>query len=508
MKKILAAALVLVMLLSLGVSASAATISAAGNLNDQASLLFNNFNALKQNDSPTVWYYTVTDLDHNGRLELLALTTASDLSNEATLKAWEVSQDGQHIEQIKHEFSDASDPALKDGFMNIMTDSADTYFDSDTNTWFYVFTDYSETHTDLTPEESAQSNGIKHIDMSITATAGLSKHGDHLDRGVLGYKLVTNTDGKTEVSFGDKDGNAITEEQFLSIGVTSFAGKQRSSTSFDWFTAADATQDRFTRSYNVFDNAVAAPQELRPNTTSAASSLAITKNPTNEVHNAGESALFISGALNYDRAVWSFLDLNGNTVSASDFALRTGATVSGENSTNLTVYNLNNAMNGWGVFCTFYGSNNQSARTTTAYIYTRYTQTQIKEKNLGNFYTTYTYVYGTWICPFCGNEVWGDYCPYCGFDPDYYYEYYITDPVVTTPIYVEPDVIYYPPVVDYVDWYCPACGVGNTGTSYCWNCGYGLNDVVIDYYYPEYDYWNDSYDFVVDDYTWAADYLY
>ena len=589
MKKIIAAALVLVMLFSLSVSASAATVTTAGNMTDQLELLYRNFSTLKQDDTPTVWYYAVTDLDHNGRLELLAVTTTSDLRNDAKLKGWEVSQDGQRIEPVKHEFSDAADPAMKDGFPNIMTDSADTYYDDAAKMWTYVFTDYSELSHDLTPEESAQANGMQHVNTAITSTYGLSKHDDHFDRGVLGVKLVTIIDGKTEISFIDKDGKEMTEDQFLSVGTTAFAGKQRSNTGFDWFPASEATsQDRFVKSYSVFDNTLAAGRENRPNTAPTALSLAVTKNPTNETRNAGETALFIADALNYTSCTWSFVDPSGNVKTPGEFMASCGGSVVGENSTRLSVSNVNTGMNGWGVFCTF-RQNNQSARTTTAYIYTRFAQEQLKNKNVTDFYTTWAWLYGTWICPLCGSEVWGDYCPYCGFDPDYYYYYYFND-------YVDPSIIIpygytgsgsldgytgsgsfdawycplcgssntgticwncgYDPVMGYipgsgygvfdggytgsgtldggitgsgsfydgytgsgsfdggytgsgsfdVDWYCPMCGVGNVGTSICWNCGYSRGSEVVSVWNePVYDYWNDSYGYGEgswDDYGW------
>ena len=60
-----------------------------------------------------------------------------------------------------------------------------------------------------------------------------------------------------------------------------------------------------------------------------------------------------------------------------------------------------------------------------------------------------------------------------------------------------------------VDWYCPMCGVGNVGTSYCWNCGYRLgSEVVTTWDEPIYDYWNDysygSWDYGSD--SWDYDY--
>ena len=532
MKKLISVALIAVMLLSLSVSAFAATATTAGDLSSQLDLLARNFGSLKQDDTPTTWYYCVTDLDHNGRLELLAATTSSDGKNDAKLKLWEVSKDGKLIESVKHEFTEAKSDEVKDAFPNIMVDSADTVYDPASKMWYYIFTSTAESSHDLTPEESAQANGMKRFEMYITVTFGMSKHEDHLDRGVLGSKTILLEDGKEDVIIIDKDGNNMTEDQFLSIAYTAFAGKQRSNTSFDWFKAEEAANtDRFIRSYNVFDNAAAAPNVPVTGAPVAASVLTVTKNPTNETHNAGESALFIANAVNYTSAAWSFVDPNGNAVSANEFVTRCGGSVTGENSTSLTVRNVNTNMNGWGVYCTFRG-NNQSARTTTAYIYTRYDQNQLKNnKNLQNFYNTWTYVYGTWICPFCGSEVWGDYCPYCGFDPDYYRTVIWYDPDVypdydwiyrnvdpsdltdeeflliygmTRQQYYDlallPDEFWITPTTNgyggsgdfNVDWYCPYCGAGNYGSS-CWNCGYRSGSEVIEYWDVP-DIWDESYD--------------
>jgi len=526
-KKFISAALIVVMLLSLSFSAYAATATTAGDLTSQLDLISRNFSTLKQNDTPTAWYYAVTDLDHNGRLELLAATTTGDKQNDSKLKVWEVSVDGSRLESVKHEFSDAKSDEVKDAFPNIITDSADTIYDAASRMWYYIFTSTVETSHDLTPEESAEANGLKHVSMFMTATFGLSKHEDHIDRGVLGTKIITTSDDKQDTSIIDKDGKEMTEDQFLNIAYTTFAGKQRSNTSFDWFTANEANNsDRFVRSYNVFDNAALAPKDPITSAPAAAAALIVTKNPTNETHNAGESALFLANAVNYTSAAWSFVDPKGNAVSANEFVTRCGGSVSGENSTSLTVRNLNTNMNGWGVYCTF-RAGNQSARTTTAYIYTRYDQNQLKNnQNLQNFYETWTYVYGTWICPFCGSEIWGDYCPYCGFDPDYYRTIVISDPVDVDWIYRNvdpnnltdeefllvygltraeynalasiPDEVWINAANSYsgsgsfdVDWYCPVCGAGNNGST-CWSCGYRNGSEVIEIW-DEPDVWDESY---------------
>ena len=103
MKKTITMALALVMLLSLSVSAWADNVD-TDDLVKQLTLIKNSFNTLRQSDNPTVWYYTVTDLDHNGRVELLAATTTDDGENDARLKAWEVSEDRNTLASLKLAF--------------------------------------------------------------------------------------------------------------------------------------------------------------------------------------------------------------------------------------------------------------------------------------------------------------------------------------------------------------------------------------------------------------------
>ena len=42
------------------------------DINPQLNLIFSNITVLKQDESRIKWYYSVTDLNHNGRLEFVA----------------------------------------------------------------------------------------------------------------------------------------------------------------------------------------------------------------------------------------------------------------------------------------------------------------------------------------------------------------------------------------------------------------------------------------------------
>ena len=558
MKKIIAMTLAFIMLLALGVTAYAVPATSAGNANDQLNLIYQKFSTLKQDDSPVAWYYAVTDLDHNGRLELMAAAIDDPLSGEARFKMWEVNQNGTDLEATSHDNTGKGDL-----FVNLVTDSTDTVYDAETKAWYYIFPVYADLSYDYTDEKNADNRASS----VWNEVCGINKHGDHIDCGTLAIKNTLTRDNKVEVTILDKDKKPITEEQYLNVVTNTFAGKQRSNTSFDWFRASEAASlDRFINSYGVFDGSRPLSQGVRAyNIPNTATSLTVTKNPTNEYRNAGETAIFIVNAANYTSLSWTFVDPSGAARTAQEFMNACGGSVGGQNSTDLYIYNVNTNMNGWGVYCTFQGKGSQTARTATAYLYTRYDQSELNKnrQSLEEFYRSTAYLFGTWECPICGTDVWGDYCPLCGFDPDYYYTlitigyagyvddddipwYDGFDPEAYTdseflmkygmtkdefygatigysggdvPNYhVDEDDGYVPDwiedgfdpygVPDTADWYCPVCGSGCNGTV-CWNCGFSLKDAG-DFTYDDFDNdfdYDDFFDYDYDD-IWEDDFQY
>ncbi len=426
MKKIIALTLALVMMFSLSVCAWAEN-GDDEDIAKQLILIRNSFNTLKQSDNPTVWYYSVMDLDHNGRLELLAATTTDDGENDAKLKAWEVSEDRNTLASLKLAFDLDQDGTLtqNDEFFNLMTDSADTYYDATNHVTYYVFTNFAEVCEDLTGEDAAAAGG-NHSDMAITFTCGISKFNDTINAGTLGMKVVETIDnGTPQVTSVDKNKNPKDLSRFVS-------------------------------SYAVFSNRKDAPDAApvyAPAVTGPA--VYVTKNPSNENRSVGGTAIFIAYADNAATVSWSFVDRSGNVKTPAEFVNICGGSVSGENSTSLYIYNVNANMNGWGAYATFYG-NNQSARSTTAYIYVSgaVQSTPKPTYNNNNYYgltedeqialgllilaaaeeeaNSYgyqeSYTYYDWYCPVCGSGCNGDTCWVCGYSPYSSYEYSWVEP--------------------------------------------------------------------------------
>ena len=380
-KRILAYLLVLTMLASMAVMASAGAYAdgelqnitmAPTDIDNQLSYIFSQVSSLKQNDGNT-WYYTVTDLDHDGSLEFIAASQHPE-DRSTNLKVWEVGADRNSLTECTL----AKDP--EESFPDILTDVADTFHNTTTDTWDYLFYD----NVVITP-----------------ADVYTSKSAYHLKDGVISYEAfaVEHTlliGGARNVTHTDANGVAIAPEQYNAAGVDAFAGCERSSTNFQWLTAAKLDdQMSLNDAYSVFSG-LKAPTEIfpvpkpealqaptaTPMPTPAATAapvpaapapvqavyLTITKNPTNENRSEGGTALFVSCANAFESLTWTMVSPDGGEYSVASFRNIFGANVTGESSTTLSIANVTTAMNGWGAYCTFYYKG-QTARTTTAFMY-------------------------------------------------------------------------------------------------------------------------------------------
>lgn len=366
---LLAAVLVVSIMAGAGGTAFAAEQVEASDTDLQLTLIYTQLSKLKQDGSQTPWYYTVTDLDHDGNLEFVAATFHPQ-DRSTNLKIWELGADRQTLNPVSLDLEE------DESFPEIMTDAADAYHDVETDTWFYMLYDNVV---------------ISDSDVYTVKTAV------NLKKGVIGYEAFavqhTVVNGvNRSVSYTDARGIAISPEQYNAAGNNAFAGTERTSVNFEWLTEDDlASFSRLIDSYAVFAG-VKEPTEVfpvprpaalqEPQATSAPRPtptptrapeiryLAITKNPTNENRKAGETALFVACANAYESLSWTFVAPNGGEYSVANFRNLFAAKVTGEYSTTIGVEKVTADMNGWGAYCTFYYKG-QTQRTTTAYMYVK-----------------------------------------------------------------------------------------------------------------------------------------
>ncbi|MBR4394187.1 MAG: hypothetical protein IKT07_09240, partial [Oscillospiraceae bacterium] len=179
----------------------------------QISLIYTNLESMKQPEVGNEWKYTVTDLDHNGRMELIA-ASQHPADRSTNFKVWEVSEDRTAL-------NECSVPLEEDeSFPDILTENADTFHNTENDTWSYLFFD----HIVISPEEAYTSK------CSVTLKNGVIRYESYA------FEHTEVTDGVSKVTHLDTNGLTISPEQYNAAGVNALVGCEKSSTNFGWFT--------------------------------------------------------------------------------------------------------------------------------------------------------------------------------------------------------------------------------------------------------------------------------
>ena len=347
MKKTLSIVLAVLLLLTISGNALAAPVQlSSADADTQLCFIYSQLASLKQSEDKTPWSYAVTDLDHNGQLELIA--ASEHRANHATnLMMWEVSKNGGSLLKCVVKLEE------DESFPDIIADSADTFYDEAGDTWHYLFYD----NIVLSDHEA----------YAVKCSVTLKNRSVSFEQYAVEH--VVTAGGAQNVAYQDAGGKTISADEFNAAGIAAFPEKDRSSTNLDWFAYDEASLTRLTDSYATF---VGEKQPVHPapapKPAPGPAFLMITKNPTNENHSAGETAWFVSGANTWDSLSWTFVGPNGVEYSSKDFGYYfPNCQVGGANGTTLSISNVSTAMDGFGVYCTFHYQG-QTARTSTAWL--------------------------------------------------------------------------------------------------------------------------------------------
>ena len=112
-------------------AAEAAPKTELSDIDAQLVLISQQAGKLLQPVGELPWYYTVTDLDHNGRLEFIAASQhPSDRSTN--LKLWEVSKDRTALTECSVKKDE------DESFPDMMSDSTDTFHVAADDSWNYL----------------------------------------------------------------------------------------------------------------------------------------------------------------------------------------------------------------------------------------------------------------------------------------------------------------------------------------------------------------------------------
>jgi len=195
---------------------------------EQLELICENADLWQSLDGTDDWQYAVTDLDRNGRLEIIAANTAGS-GYYTTINLFEVNETGDTLEACTNSLQEGESAP------DIIVDSADCYVCGDK--YQYVFIDTVNMGNEV--YESTQAFYLEH---------GVMKYEYLCSKDII---LNANNEEET-VTYMDTDNNTISEDQYQSL-CTSLASDNVYTQKFQWFTLSSGVlENKVKSSYCTF----------------------------------------------------------------------------------------------------------------------------------------------------------------------------------------------------------------------------------------------------------------
>lgn len=178
--------------------------------------------AFEEEEYSPDWYYAFTDLDRNGLLEVLAASTqGSGIFTYAHF--YEVLPDGSGIRNLYHADAEA---VRMDDWPEIILESIPSYYDKDTDRYYYICTNNVR-------------DGAAH---TISRPAALCLKDGAAEWEYLAMKETNVTEEGEQTTWLDGSGNPITEEEYNSIVENRFAGMEPAEFKPEWNAVKAAAQ--------------------------------------------------------------------------------------------------------------------------------------------------------------------------------------------------------------------------------------------------------------------------
>lgn len=165
-------------------------------------------------DEGVLYFYAVTDLDHNGRLELI-ISSCQGTGIYTYSYYYEVNKNFDGLNVFEPSMPEGDSQA------DIITDSVPVYYDAQKNLYYYIFDD--------TIRGGA--------DMSYTYKRALFMTGGKVDEMGLGCRGTVFDGQAVSVTYTDADDKEISEDEYLKLADTRFSGLEKKTASIDWHKA-------------------------------------------------------------------------------------------------------------------------------------------------------------------------------------------------------------------------------------------------------------------------------
>lgn len=186
----------------------------------QLSLIKDNVDIWKDKLGYEKFEYVVTDLDHNGRLEIIASSCqGTGIYTYSTY--YEVNEDMTALNKITTNYEEGASEA------DIIYDRVKVYYDATNNEYHYIFTDLCK-------------NGAAEYYEGIHDL--VLKDGKLTDT-VLARKTTIYENEKAKVTLEDNKGNSTTEEEYENIAEKTFENFSSKTISLKWIDGEDENFD-------------------------------------------------------------------------------------------------------------------------------------------------------------------------------------------------------------------------------------------------------------------------
>ena len=190
-----------------------AEILAAPEIETQIALIASEKNLWQQEIDFGTWGYAVTDLDHNGRLEVISCSVQGT-GFYSYIKAYEVNESGTGLTDLMGDLGMRTDSSP-----DILVNEVPVYYDKDADRYYYIFDDYIR-------------NGMAEYYENKRAVSILD--GKWTEKLLASKSAVYTDEDHYTVSCQDQSGSPISEEQYNSIEQTIYGRLERTGMCFNW----------------------------------------------------------------------------------------------------------------------------------------------------------------------------------------------------------------------------------------------------------------------------------
>ena len=290
--------------------------------------------------SNETWFSAITDLDHNGRLEVLT-ASLQGTGLFTWVKVWEVNANGTGLNPCPDNTREG------EAWPDIIKDTITSYRDSVSGRYTYVC-------------EDMMRDGAAHYWTGLDSFC--------LENGRIELRTLASKDelydnqGGSSIRYFNENGTEISMDDYSSMERNRFASQEQGTLTLSWpQLEAQPTQPMVTPQPNAQPKFTAQPQANGPVT--------ITKNPTSESLTVGGKAWFIAHADNATSLTWLLTSPQGQSYTVEQaMAANPGLQIQVLPEDTLGVSNVPVSVDGWSVQARFDGPGG-SAVTAPAMIY-------------------------------------------------------------------------------------------------------------------------------------------